>query len=167
MTTHTFNIGFNLNDENGVFKFRMPVAPAYLQKNYQQKCLWNLSKVVLADASTLADDNIILVRINAPSSQRFIHGSAATYANFQSETPAHVQWFTTPYDSGPRVEWVNMETPSSDQIGASMWGNTLEVSIYQVSNNGTFTLVDGADEVIQLELKCRAFNDQYEYERFN
>ena len=167
MIPYQFNIAFNMDTENGKYKFRMPTTPVYLQKHYQQKCLWHLTQLVLPDASTIADDNQILVRLNAPSSQTFIAGSVGGYANFQPETPAHVQFFTMPYDTGDRMEYANFQDEMmTAQIGASMWGNDLEISIYQVTNTGAFTLVDGTDEVIQMQIECVPYTDKYDFETF-
>ena len=167
MIPFQINIAFNLDDENGAYTFRMPTAPAYLKKHYQQKCLWNLTRLVLPSASTLADDNMILVRINVPSSQTFITGSAGAYASFSSESQARVQFFTCPLDNDERVEWFNkVDEIESAQLGGNAWGNDLEVSVYQVSNVGAMTLIDGTSEVIHLQLECVAYDDQYDYERF-
>tara|TARA_R100000322_G_scaffold123463_1_gene80436 strand:- start:1230 stop:1739 length:510 start_codon:yes stop_codon:yes gene_type:complete len=166
MIPHQFNLAFNMNDENGKYKFRMPVAPAYLQKHYQQKCLWDCTRITLDKDSTLADNQLILIRLNVPSSQTFICGSAGSYANFQSESQCQVQFFTNPEDSN-RVDWTNYEdTILTTQIGASAWGNDLEVSVYVVDKDGVFTLCDTNNEVIQLQLQCVAYDDQYDYERF-
>ena len=167
MIPYQFNIAFNMNDVDGRYKFRMPVAPAYLQKHYQQKCLWNLTRVVLPKGSTLQDDQMILVRLGVPSSQTFITGSVGNYAEFNSESPAHVQFFSLPISTGQRVEWSNFSDEiQTAQVGGSAWGNDMMVSIYLVTNAGAITLATDADEVIQIQFECVAYDDQYDYERF-
>ena len=112
------------------------------------------------------DYNLILIRLNVPSSQTFICGSAGTYANFQSESQCQVQFFTNPEDSN-RVDWTNYEdTILTTQIGASAWGNDLEVSVFVVDKDGVFTLCETNNEVIQIQIQCVAYDDQYDYERF-
>jgi hypothetical protein len=167
MIPYQFNIAFNMNDVDGRYKFRMPVAPAYLQKHYQQKCLWNLTRVVLPKASTMHVDQMILVRLGVPSSQTFIQGSVGTYTEFNSQSPAHVQFFTLPIKTGDRVEWSNFSDEiQTAQIGGSAWGNDLEVSVFVVTNAGVITLASTQDEVIQLQFECVSYDDQYDYERF-
>jgi hypothetical protein len=157
-----------MNDENGRFKFRMPTAPAYLQKHYQQKCLWDCTRVILPNNSTMSDNQMIIIRLNVPSSQTFICGSAGDYAKFNSDSQAQCQWFTTPQDVNDRVEFVNYEDSiQTTQIGASAWGNDLEVSVFVCDSDGVFTLASTNDEVIQIQIQCNAYDDQYDYERFH
>ena len=54
----------------------------------------------------------------------------------------------------------------TSQIGGSAWGNDLEVSIYVVDKDGVFTLATTNDEIIQIQLECVAYDDQYDFERF-
>ena len=165
MIPYQFNIAFNMNDENGKYTFRMPTCPAYLKKHYQQKALWDCTRVVLPNNSTMSDNQMILIRLNVPSSQTFITGSAGSYANFSSESQCQCQWFTTPQDVNDRVEFVNYEDSiQTTQIGASAWGNDLEVSVYVCDSDGIFTLATTNDEIIQIQIQCVAYDDKYDYE---
>jgi len=167
MIPFQFNIAFNMNDENGKFKFRVPTAPAYLKKHYQQKCLWNLTRLVLPLASTLADDQMVLVQLSVPSSQTFIAGNVGNYAKFSSDSVARVQFFSCPIENEQRVEYTNFSDEiQTSQIGGSAWGNDLEVSVFVVDKDGVFTLCSTNDEIIQLQLECVAYDDQYDFERF-
>tara|TARA_Y100000310_G_C20182308_1_gene578736 strand:- start:10 stop:501 length:492 start_codon:yes stop_codon:yes gene_type:complete len=153
-----------MNDEDGRFKFRMPTAPAYLKKHYHQKCIWNCTRVVLPVGSTAADDKMIMIQLGVPSSQTFIIGDVGGYANFNSETPSRVTFLTTPIEN-ERVEFINFSDEiQTSQVGASAWGNELEVSIWEINNAGAFTLLSGLDEVIQIQIECMAYNDKYDYE---
>ena len=51
-------------------------------------------------------------------------------------------------------------------FGASAWGNDLEVSVFVVDKDGVFTLCETNNEVIQIQIQCVAYDDQYDYERF-
>ena len=164
MPPYQFNIAFNMNDEDGRFKFRMPTAPAYLKKHYHQKCIWNCTRLILPVGSTMADNQIVMVQLNVPSSQTFIVGNVGSYANFNSETPSRITFMTTPIEN-ERVEFINFSDEiQTSQVGASAWGNELEIAIYVVDSDGVFTLATTNDEIVQIQLECMAYNDKYDYE---